>query len=298
MRIGITGITGYVGGALARRAIEEGHEVVGYSRNATPAAVDFGGELRATDYRDADFSGLDALFHLAAEPIFGPWVGGKAERVRRSRVDLTREIRERLVALPAGDRPTVFVSASGVGFYGNRGDDWLPETAEGQTDHYFGQLVHDWESEAAATAEVGIRTVCARLGVVLGKGSPACDLLGLVFKLGAGGRLGSGDQWFSWVEIDDLTRMLLEIAQNESLSGPINCVSPEPVTNRQLTRVLGKILRRPTLIPVPAFVLKLGMRQLSQALLFSQRVQPKVWQDHGFEWQKESAEEALASALG
>ncbi len=290
MKIGITGISGYIGSHLATRCREAGHEVIGYSRSNQSG-------MRKLENGVGDFSGLDALVLLGHEPIFGVWTPQKAKRVWDSRVDVTRRIRERLAELEPEDRPRVLVSSSGIAYYGDRGDEQLPEDASKGESEYFSDLVEAWEAEVTRASDLGIRPVCARIGVVLGEGSPACAMFAKVFGLGLGGKLGSGQQWFSWIATPDLVTMLETAITDESLTGPVNFVSPSPVRNLEMTREIGNALNRPTLIPAPAFGVKLAFRELSQALLYSQRVEPKIWKERGFEWQVPTIDSAFEVAF-
>tara|TARA_R110002096_G_scaffold206192_8_gene392376 strand:- start:18520 stop:19290 length:771 start_codon:yes stop_codon:yes gene_type:complete len=247
---------------------------------------------------EGDLSGLDALVLLGHEPIFGIWTPEKAKRVWNSRVETTEKLRNTLEKLDAAERPGVLVSASGIAIYGDRGDEWLSEEAGKGKREYFTDLTEAWEREVLLAEKLGVRPVCARIGVVLGKDSPACNLFGKVFGMGLGGKLGSGRQWFSWIGSQDLTQMLFRAIEDSSISGPINCVSPNPVRNAEMTHLIGKTLNRPTLIPAPAFGVKLAFRELSQALLSSQRVDPAFWKGRDFEWEVDSIETAFAEAFG
>lgn len=297
MKIGITGIRGYIGSHLAQACKTAGHEVVGFSRSEK-ATSSLANEMRMLRDGEGDLSGLDALVLLGHEPIFGIWTPEKAKRVWNSRVESTEKIRQTLEKLDEADRPHTLLSASGIAIYGDRGDEWLPEGAGKGNDEYFTNLTEAWEREVLLAENLGIRPVCARIGVVLGKDSPSCDLFGKVFGMGLGGKLGSGKQWFSWIATQDLTSMLFQAIDDSSISGPINCVSPNPVRNVEMTSEIGKALKRPTLIPAPAYAVKLAFRELSQALLSSQRVEPRFWKDRGFEWQVESIDVAFAEAFG
>jgi len=290
MRIGITGATGYIGRHAAQALTKAGHEVIGFSRSPdkTPPP-EFSGLRKLVTEADGkestDFSGLDGVLHLAGEPIFGLWSGSKEIKVWSSRVDLTRNLRLQMAKLPEDQRPKVLVSASGINYYGDRGDDWVTETDGFPDGKLFPELVDAWESEALAFQELGLRVVCGRIGVVIGDGSPACSLLKKIFGAGLGGQIGNGKQWMSWVHVDDLCQMFVDSFGKDSFQGPINFCAPEPARNSELTKLLGKTLHRPTLLPVPPFGLKMVFGPMSAALLDSVRAKPAILQKQGFDFQ-------------
>lgn len=289
MRIGITGAGGFVGTTLTTQARAAGHEVIAFSRCAR-------GDARKLDSQaevPADLEGLDALVHLAGEPMLGIWTAAKRQRIRESRVGLT----ERLVAAMPKKSPSVFVAVSGTGFYGDRGDDHLTED-EPAGSGWLAELARDWEGAAAGAASEGRRVCHARLGVVFGKGGGALTPMALAFRCFVGGRLGSGRQWVPWVHREDAATALLRMAEDEALSGPINVVAPEDATNADLTAGLAKVLRRPALFPVPAWAIRLGAGGMSEMLLGSQRAQPTALEKADFAFAHPSLEGALRDALG
>lgn len=296
MKVLITGATGFVGGHLVRRL----DEVVVLSRNAAEAAQALGG-VTAYDW-DAQreppperaFDGVECVIHLAGESIAGRWNEDKKRRIRDSRVVGTRLLVDALEQLP--QRPGVLVTASAVGWYGDRGDEILDE-AEPAADDFLGDVCRQWEAEAARAEAFGVRTVHVRFGIVLGADDGALAQMLPVFKFGMGGRLGSGEQWISWIHIDDLTRLLLFVAEQDALHGPINGVAPEPVTNRQFTQTLAGVLRRPAIVPAPAWGLKLALGEFAQTLVASQRVVPRRAEAAGFQFQFANLESALHDLL-
>lgn len=294
MRIGITGVSGFIGRELAKACVEAGHEVAGFSRNPDRELENVA-EVRGISPH-FDLSDLDAVVNLAGEPLFGLWTKGKKRQLWNSRIGLTGRIILALRKMPANDRPKVLVSGSGVGIYGDRGDDILAESEPvggGQIAH----LAEGWEERASEAAELGVRVVLARISMALGPGGGPAKVLGRVFKLCLGGKFGNGKQWVSWIAVDDLAQQLLAAVENEAIAGPVNCVSPNPVTNYEMTKTLGRILKRPTIFAVPAFAPKLFLPGMNEMLLFSQRSEPAVWRKHGFDWKHETIESALKAAF-
>ena len=234
------------------------------------------------------------MFHLAGESVGeGRWTAAKKQRIRDSRVIGTRRLVEGLAALE--QKPRVLVVASAIGYYGSRGDETLDESSA-PGDDFLAQVCRDWEAEARAAEKLGIRVVNTRFGIVLGNGGALKKML-LPFKLGAGGRLGNGRQWMSWVHVDDVVGILLAAAIDEQYRGPVNTVAPTPVTNREFTRVLASVLHRPAIFPVPAFGLRLVVGEFAEVLLGSQRVLPKAAQRAGYAFHYPELAEALRAAV-
>lgn len=225
---------------------------------------------------------LDAVVHLAGEPLMGLWTEEKKRRIHRSRVQATEFLMEALAGLT--QRPRVIVSASGVGYYGNRGEQWLPETA-GPGMGYLSLLCQEWEKATDLAANSGIRVVNLRIGLVLSAAGGLLKSMLPVFRAGLGGTLGSGRQYMSWIELSDLVSVIQFALERDELEGPVNAVAPEPVTNREFTKALGAALNRPTFLPVPAFLLHLlpgGMAR--EMMLAGQRVEPARLRKAGFEY--------------
>jgi hypothetical protein len=241
------------------------------------------------------FERVDRVVHLAGESIIGRWTSAKKKRLRESRIVGTRHLVETLVSLPRP--PSVLVSASAVGYYGSQGDRKLDETA-GPGDDFLAGLCCEWEAAAAAAREAGIRVVIPRFGLVLGREGGALAKMLTPFKLGIGGVLGNGQQWMSWIHITDLVKLILFLLEHETLSGPVNATAPSPVTNQQLTKSLGEQLGRPTLLPAPAFMLRIVLGPFTSVLLASQRVVPAIAQEAGFEFQFSEIQAALADLVG
>jgi uncharacterized protein (TIGR01777 family) len=273
LKVLVTGATGLVGRELCAQLTGP----VVLSRDAARAERELGGGVRAFAWQPetgpapaAAFEGVDTVFHLAGEPVAaGRWTAEKKRRIRDSRVLGTRQLVAALEGLPA--LPRVLVCASAVGYYGNRGDEELPEAA-GKGTGFLADVCEAWEAEARAAERYGVRVVLARLGLVLAPGGGALARMLPPFKLGLGGKLGDGRQWMPWVHVADVVGLLLHAARDERSRGPMNVVGPEPVTNAELTRELGRVLGRPAVFPVPRLALRAVFGELSEVLLESQRV--------------------------
>ena len=228
--------------------------------------------------------GLDAVVHLAGESVFGlRWTDEKKRAIRDSRVLGTRSVVDAISKLK--DRPKVLVAASAIGFYGERGDEETTESAVAG-DTFLADVSKQWESEARRAEDAGIRTVLLRTGIVLSKGGGALGTMLTPFKLGVGGVVGSGKQWMSWISLDDHIAAINYAIENESLRGAVNATSPQPVTNQEFTKTLGEVVYRPTLIPVPEFVVSMVLGEMGDELLLtSTRVLAKRLLDAGFEFE-------------
>jgi uncharacterized protein (TIGR01777 family) len=241
--------------------------------------------------------GVDAVVHLAGENIAaGRWTAARKEAIRRSRVEGTRRLCESLACLTR--RPKVLVSASAVGFYGNRGDEILKEDSAPGSD-FLAQVCQEWEAATGPASRAGIRVICIRFGVILSPAGGALKKMLLPFKLGAGGRIGSGTQFMSWIDIDDTIGAIHHAIVTESLQGPVNGVSPAPVSNAEFTRTLARVLSRPAIAPMPAFAARLAFGEMADALLLaSQRVLPTRLQASGYKFRYPELEGALRHLLG
>ena len=218
--------------------------------------------------------GTEVVFNFAGEPVSeGRWTDEKKRRIRASRVVGTRNLVAGLALLKS--RPRVLVSASAVGYYGDRGDEELDErSAAGHG--FLAEVCADWEREAMAASQLGIRVVCVRIGIVLAPGGGALTRMLTPFRMGVGGRLGSGRQWMPWIHIKDVAGIMLHAGRNNAIYGPMNAVAPHPVTNADFTRALAHAVHRPALLPVPRAALRLALGELSEILIASQRVFPRV----------------------
>ena len=297
MRIAITGGTGLIGTALARRLREANHEVL-VAKRGREAEPDAAWDPAASWISPEAFVGFDALVNLAGASIGnGRWSEGRKRELVDSRVEATRLLANHLERLPVEARPSIFVSASAVGFYGNGGDEELSEAAP-RGEGFLAELCADWEAQARRVAFLGVRSVQLRTGIVLSKEGGVLPRMLLPFKLGLGGRLGSGRQWMSWIGLEDASRAI-EFALNEPIEGPLNLVAPSPITNREFTEALGRQLRRPTVLPLPALQLRLlfGSGRANELFLASQRAIPNRLQEAGFTFEQPEIGGALRAAF-
>ena len=298
----ITGATGLVGHRLAEALIRDDVSVRALTRDPVAAARRLDPKISRIGWDglrvpESAVSGTSAIVHLAGEPIFaGPLTAKRRRRIRASRVESTRSLVEAVGALPAAQRPEVFACASAVGFYGSRGDEPLTESAP-TGEGFLADVCRAWESAAFAAGELGVRTAALRIGVVLAREGGALAMLARIFRLGAGGRLGRGDQWFPWIHIDDLVSLIRSVLGDARYRGAINAVAPEPVRNKDFTRALARALKRPALFPVPAFAVRLALGELSGELLGSRRVVPRRAVECGFRFQHPAIASALTAEL-
>ena len=288
LRVGLLGATGTIGTPLGEALEAAGAELVRFSREVEGRS----GRWRSSE-GSLDLSGLDAVVNLAGESVAQRWSASVRKRIEESRVGLSKRIVAALEALPAEERPASFLSGSAVGFYGARGEEELVEGA-GVGEGYLAKVCQDWEEEAGRAVQLGVRVVFLRTGVVLGRGGEAWSRLSRVFRWGLGGVLGSGEQWMSWIHLDDEVAAILLALREGSLSGPVNLVSP----NREFTRTLAKALRRPAIFRVPGWALRLGLGGFAESLLGSQRVLPSALEGAGFVFRHATFQEALEELVG
>lgn len=274
MRLGITGASGFIGRRASALAAARGWEVVPFSRHPRDPRA-----RRFAPGEPADLDGLDAVLHLAGEPVVGLWNAEKRRRIMDSRVLGTRSVVEGIAR--AAHPPRVLVSGSATGFYGDTGDREVDETSP--AGHGFlADVCRAWEAEAEKVRSA--RVVLLRTGFVLGRDGGAMLRILPVFRLGLGGRLGSGHQWMSCIHVDDVAGLALWSVENEAIRGPLNAVMPSPVTNAAFTRTLARALRRPAFLPAPAFVLRFLLGRMSSMLLESSRVRPAVAERQGYHY--------------
>ncbi len=293
----VTGATGFVGRRLCKLLGKP--RILTRAPETAPAAFDRSACFRWDPGSEAPppeaFDGCSAVFHLAGEPVAeGRWTDAKKARVRDSRVAGTRNLIEGLRQLER--RPDVLVSASAVGIYGSRGDEILTESAP-PAEGFLADVCSAWEAEALAAESLGMRVATIRVGLVLGSQGGALAKMLPLFKLCAGGRLGTGRQWMPWIHVDDLAALFLFCAQSGDMSGSVNGCAPHPVTNRDFTSALASAVRRPALFPAPAFALRLALGQFAEVLLASQRVAPTKAQAAGFKFDHATIEAALNAIL-
>jgi uncharacterized protein (TIGR01777 family) len=296
MKILVSGSHGLVGKALIRSLMSDGNDVVRLVRGKPSSTTEIEwhpneGRLDASALED-----LDAVVHLAGESIAtGRWSDEKKRAIRDSRVKGTALLSEALARLTRP--PSVFVSASAIGYYGNRGDELLTETSAPGKD-FLSDVCVEWEQATQPAVEKGIRTVHARFGIILDANEGALAKMLTPFRMGIGGRIGNGKQWMSWIAIEDVVNGLRFLIQDQSISGPVNFVAPNAVTNAEFTKVLGRVLSKPTLFPVPVFGVRLAFGEMADALLLSsQRVDPRVMKQKGFVFRWAMLEEALRNLL-
>jgi uncharacterized protein len=288
MHVLVTGGTGFIGSALVPQLLESGHTVTVVSRDPQRVFEQFGGKAAGCGLDDLP-PNLDAVVNLAGAPIDKRWTEDYKKVLRESRVDLTRKVRE--AAKERGAK--VFISGSAIGFYGNRGDEELTEDSPGG-EGFLADLGRDWE---AAAQDDDLRVAVVRTGLVMhGSGGMLKRIL-TPFKMGMGGRLGDGRHWMSWIHLHDMTGILKFALETDSVHGVLNGTAPNPVTNRDFTKSLGRALSRPTIFPVPRPALKVMFGEMSDIMFDSQRVLPKRTQELGYTFKFSSLDDALEDAL-
>jgi uncharacterized protein (TIGR01777 family) len=297
MKILVSGSSGLIGRALVPFLTTGGHEVIRLVRKGgerTPDSVSWDPDAGTIDA--AGLEGLDAVVHLAGENIAGRWSEQKKARIYRSRVDGTRTLVDALTTL--SHPPKVLVAASAIGFYGDRGTEVLDETSS-PGNGFLPHVVTHWEAATEPAAGRGIRVVSLRIGVVLSAAGGALATMLLPFRLGAGGPVGGGQQFMSWIAIDDVLGAVLQALTTPALSGPVNAVAPNPVTNGEFAATLGRVLSRPAVLPMPRFVVKLAFGEMGDELLLaSTRVEPRRLSDAGYQFRFPELEGALRHVLG
>ncbi len=298
MNITVTGATGFIGNRLVHELLRAGHSIhaLGRKRNeGLPQAVAFT-EWRSTETEPPaeSLATADAIVNLAGEPVAQRWTPEVKRRIRSSRVDGTRNLVNGLAK--QSNRLRVLVCASAIGYYGSRGDEVLSETSAPGSD-FLAQVVINWEQAARQAEALGIRVVSLRFGVVLGKDGGALAKMLRPFKLGVGGRLASGQQWISWIHVDDVIGLIQFSLENSAARGPMNATSPYPVTNAEFTRDLAAALHRPAIFPVPRFALKTLFGEMAEVILGSQRVISQAAQSAGFQFQYPELKPVLARLL-
>ena len=296
MRVLVAGSSGLIGTALCRVLGAAGHQVERLVRREPGSDDEIFWDPEADVLDATALAGIEAVVHLGGRSIAsGRWTTQVKWDLRHSRVQTTQLLAGVLASLAAP--PRVFVCASAIGIYGNRGDEELREESSAGAG-FLAELGQAWEDAGAAAADAGIRVVHARFGIALSREGGALAKMLLPFRLGVGGRLGNGRQYFSWIALEDAVAMLLFAMDNDDLHGPVNVTAPAPVTNAELTRALGRALRRPTVFPLPAFVAKILLGELAEeGLLASQRVIPQRLLDAGFEFGYPEIDGALRRAL-
>jgi uncharacterized protein len=297
MRILLSGASGFLGSALSRALQREGNEVIALTRSAPDDSGAVQWDPAAGELHPAALEGFDAVVHLAGEGIGDRrWTEAHKRRVRESRMQGTSLLSRRLAELR--EPPPVLLSASAIGFYGNRGDEALTENARAGGGFLAG-VVQAWEESTAPARDAGIRVVTMRSGLVLDGGGGVLKRQLIPFRLGVGGRLGAGRQYWSWITLEDEVRAMQHLLEAD-MSGAVNLTAPTPVTNAEFTAILGRVLARPTLLSVPPIALEvvLGKEMATEMLFFSQRVIPAKLEGSGFRWRHRELEPALRGVLG
>lgn len=302
MRVLVTGAGGFVGRRLVSRLLGQGHTPSALSRRPEALRREVEGLEHVWPWQPLEglppgeaLEGVDAVIHLAGEPVAGLWTEAKKRTIHDSRVAGTRHLVEGLLA--ATNPPRVLVSASAIGYYGNRGEAALIEE-DAPTRDFLSLVCQSWEATAEKAAGGGVRVVTPRIGIVLGREGGALAAMLPVFKWGLGGRLGSGRQWWSWIHLDDLVELILWAAQEDAVEGPVNATAPHPVRQGEFARALGRALHRPAILPAPALILRLLAGGFSWELLSSKRVLPEKALESGFRFRYGRLEPALAAIVG
>jgi uncharacterized protein (TIGR01777 family) len=294
MKITITGATGLIGGALRQKLSAQGHELRCLSRR-TPSAPGWSiWDPESGAPPRESLEGSDAMIHLAGEPVAQRWNADVKRRIQSSREQGTQALVQGLAALPR--KPSVLVSASAIGYYGDRGDEVLTEQASPGSD-FLAEVCAEWERSAHLADELGIRVVCIRIGIVLAAQGGALAKMLPPFLLGLGGPIAGGQAWMSWIHVEDLVRLFAWAVENPGVRGPVNAVSPGAVRNVAFTRSLGAALHRPALFPVPALALRLLYGEMASVILASQHIVPDVATQSGFQFTWPELDPALRDLI-
>lgn len=295
MKVLVSGASGLVGNALLKQLQAAGHETFTLVRKPVACENETSWDPESGILNPANLPAVDAVVNLAGESIAERWTAEKKTKIRDSRVNGTRCLSQALAEV--GTKPKVLINASAIGFYGDRGNEILREDSQ-QGTNFLAGVCRQWEDATQAASDAGIRVIKLRTGVVLSTKGGALAKMLPPFKMGAGGPLGSGAQYMSWIDLQDLVSIIAFGLSNDALNGPVNAVSPQPVSNAEFTRVLGHVLHRPAFMPVPVPALHLLMGEMSDELLLaSARVEPAKLQASGFKFQYPDLQQALQHAL-
>jgi len=300
MKLVVTGATGFIGTALCARLLEQGHALTLFTRGSprdagSPAKRWLHWTPGALREWQTALNGVDGVINLAGEPIAETkWTHTQRRCIEKSRIDSTNSLVQGIAK--AELRPKFLITASAVGYYGHRGDETVTEeTPPG--DDFLSRVCQDWEEEAKKAEQLGLRVICLCTGIVLGAGGGALKKMVWPFKFFVGGPLGSGQQWMSWIQLEDHVRLVLDLIDNPHASGPVNATAPNPVRNKEFCQTLGKVLHRPCWAPVPGLALRLALGEMADMLLTGQRVVPAAAQKLGFQFRYPTLEEALQASM-
>jgi uncharacterized protein len=302
VKIAVTGATGTIGSALVRELLVRGDEVVALSRRPSRARATLGIEAAGWERPKSEpapadaLRGRDGVVNLLGEPLAQRWTEAAKQEIRDSRILGTRNLVGALSELAEGERPRVLVSQSGIDWYGARGDEPVDESEPPASD-FLAQIIADWEAEARRAEELGVRVVTTRTGMVLSE-SGALEKMLPPFRLGVGGPVAGGRQYVSWVHLDDVAGALAFCLHTEAATGPVNVTAPEPVTNREFSKALGRVLRRPAVMPVPALALKVLYGEMAVVVTTGRRAVPRRLQELGYEFRRPDVDDALRDATG
>jgi uncharacterized protein len=296
MRILITGSHGLVGRALISELTKDGHEILSLVRHKSEGASEIEWHPNQGAIDSERVSGFDVVVHLAGESIAsGRWTDEKKRKIRESRVNGTTLLSQALAR--SSKPPATFISASAIGYYGNRADQLLDEKSAPGND-FLAEVCVAWERATGEAEARGVRTIHARFGIILDQEGGALAKMLTPFRMGVGGRIGDGKQWMSWIALVDVIKGLKFVIENDSITGPVNFVAPHPVTNSEFTKTLGDALSRPTLFPMPSFAVRLAFGEMGDALLLSSaKVEPRRLQQSGYRFEFENLQPALAAIL-
>ena len=301
MHVFITGGTGFLGRTLTEKLLDKGHSVTILTRrqpqrqqyNPSLSYV-IGNPLQSGSWQE-DLAKNDVVINLAGASIFRRWTKESKKILRSSRLETTRNIVSALANRKG--KPTTLLSGSAVGYYGFKDDDQEINEAGGNGNDFLAELTRDWEASAREAEQYGVRVIPCRIGVIIGPDGGALQKMLSVFRYGLGGPLGNGKQWFSWIQLDDLVRAFLFIIEHPEITGPVNCTSPQPVTNREMSRTLARVLHRPMFPAAPAFLVRLALGEFGSVLLKGQRVIPEKLVAQGFKFNYPHIEEAFREIL-
>lgn len=294
MKIVIAGGTGFVGRALCETFFREGHEIIvltRYIRKKTHSNITYIEWLNDKELDISTFDDIDVIINLAGESINARWTKKKKAQILNSRLTATKAIHKLIQQLKK--KPNVYIQASAIGFYGTSETETFTEQVSKPGHDFLAHVVNEWEKAGKAIENEGIRTVYMRFGLILSKDDGALPRIILPYKWFAGGKLGKGNQWASWVHIQDVCSMIRFAIENDKINGPLNVTAPNPVTMNELGKTVAKTLKRPHWLPVPAFALKLILGEMSTLILDGQRVLPEKALEHGFQFQFETIDKAL-----